>query len=296
MVRGVPKERRLSQDSPGGQSGHVYILVSPKTDLIKIGGTGSAPMKRIAEINASAPYRALGPWSLADFREVTDWRKVETHLHFSFRSRRDTDVVGANELFHAAPQLISAKLNELDPQLIVRRPTIDRMFQDTEFSAFILRLFAFTGLMNWIDVQGAWTFVLFPRTGSGRYFTINIGRHEVAFSTLPRAAAHKPVHAIVMDRLIYDFPKVARWIEAHEGDFEDDPYESALPRSVKVAFYGDFAEALAFLQLDGVRRALIAYWAEALVGIKERGSMSPFSRYHNWNAVAEIRARLIGAI
>jgi hypothetical protein len=191
---------------------------------------------------------------------------------------------------------VSAALNELDPQLIVKRPVVDRLFQDVEFSDFILRLFVFTGLLNWIELQGAWTLVLFPRTGGGRYFTINIGSHEVAYSSLPRGEVHKPVHAIVMDRLIYDFPKVASWVKARGGDFADDQYASALPRSVSVAFYGEFAEALAFLQLDGVRRALIAYWAEAIIGIQERGSMSVFSRFHNWNAVAEIRARLIGAV
>ena len=170
------------------------------------------------------------------------------------------------------------------------------MFQDTEFSTFILRFFSFTGLLNWIDIQGAWTFVLFPNTVGGRYFTINIGGHEVAYSTLPRDAPNKPVHAIVMDRLIYDFPNVVRWAKARDGVFKDDLYSSAFSRSVSIAFYGDFTEALPFLQMDGVRRALIAYWAEALIGLKERGSMSLFARFHNWNAVAEIRARLIGAV
>jgi hypothetical protein len=187
-------------------------------------------------------------------------------------------------------------LNQLDPEVILKRPTIDRMFQDVEFSAFILRFFAFTGLLNWIDVQGAWTFVLFPSTVGGRYFTINIGRHEVAFSTFPRGVSHKPIHAIVMDRLIYDFPNVKEWARTRDGGFGDDRYASGLPRSVSVWFCGDFAEALTFLQLDGVRRALIAYWTEALLGLKERGSLSVFSRHHNWNAVAAIRARLIGAV
>ncbi len=114
----------MVQDAPGRQSGHVYILASPKTDLIKIGGTGSAPMKRIGEINAS-PYRNLGPWSLADFRQVTDWRKIEAHLHFTFRIFRHANVVGANELFRVAPQRVSATLNQLDPELILKRPTID---------------------------------------------------------------------------------------------------------------------------------------------------------------------------
>jgi hypothetical protein len=80
------------------------------------------------------------------------------------------------------------------------------------------------------------------------------------------------------------------------GDFHDDSYASALPRSVSVNFKASFDGAMNFLKLDGVRRALIAYWAEALIGLQERGSSSMFARYHNWNAVAEIRGRLITTV
>ncbi len=285
----------MAHEEPSGQGGHVYILVSPRTELIKIGGTGFPPLKRIREINRSQPYCGLGPWRLADFRQVTDWREVEAHLHFAFRSQLAADVVGAKELFRVAPQRVSAFLSDLDPKLIVKRPVIDRMFQDEDFAAYVLRLFAFTGLLQWIDIQGAWTFVLFPATAGGRYYTINIGRHEVAYTTLPRGPGGKPLHAVVMDRLIYDFPKVVRWVERRDGSMRDDPYSSGLPRAVSIDFLGDFAEAHEFLRLDGVRRALIAYWAEALIGISERGVGSTFSRFHNWNAVAEIRARLTGA-
>jgi len=57
-----------------------------------------------------------------------------------------------------------------------------------------------------------------------------------------------------------------------------------------------FDEALSFLRLDGVRRTLLAYWTEVLTGMKERNSESLYRRQHNWNAVAEIRARLMEAI
>lgn len=275
--------------------GHVYVLVSAKSELVKIGGTDFPPGKRIKEINATSPYRELGPWTLADFRQVADWQKVEAHLHYSFRSRLATEIGGQKELFRVAHQLVSARLNELDPELIVKKPKIDRMFQDAEFSTYLLRLFAFTGLLNWIDIQGAWTFVLFPGTGGGRYFTINVGKHEVAYSTLPKVASGLPSHAIIVDRLIYDFPDVRSWVKERAGRFSDDSYATALPRSVSVSFMGRFEDALSFLALDGVRRALIAYWAEALIGLKERGSTSWFARFHDWNAVAELRARSIGA-
>jgi hypothetical protein len=72
-----------------------------------------------------------------------------------------------------------------------------------------------------------------------------------------------------------------------------DVYASALPRSVSVGFRGTFSDALELLQLEGVRRALLAYGAEGLILLKERGIGSVFSRYHNWNAVAALRNRVI---
>lgn len=48
--------------------GYVYILESPKTELIKIGGSDYPPSKRVKEINSTEPYKSLGPWSLIDFR------------------------------------------------------------------------------------------------------------------------------------------------------------------------------------------------------------------------------------
>jgi hypothetical protein len=278
---------------PQNQIGHVYVLVSPKSEYVKIGGTDYPPVKRIREVNISEPYKSLGPWSLADFRQVTNWRKIETFLHYTFRSKLIKHVDGQKELFHVTVQEASAKLNEIDPANILKKPKIDRMFQDEDFSGYILKLFTFAGLMNWLDIQGAWTFVLFPMTGKGRYFTINIGPHEVAFSNLPRKN-EKPTHMILMDQLVLDFPTVSEWVCAHNGQIKKDVYTTAMPRSTSILFDGTFVDVLHFLKLDGVRRALIAYWSEGLIGLKERGVSSSYAKYHNWNAVAEIRSRLLG--
>jgi hypothetical protein len=273
-------------------TGYVYVLVSPKTDCIKIGGTDYPPLKRIKEINAAEPYKSLGPWTLADFRQVTNWREVESSLHYTFRSKLNKDIDAQKELFHAAYQDASNKLNQIDPAMLINKPKIDRMFQDEEFSNYLLNLFGFTGLMNWLDIQGAWTFNLFPSTAGGRYFTINIGRHEVAFSTLPLEEKYS-IHMILMDNLIYDFRDVAKWLKKHQGGMEKDIYKSALPRSTSARFWGTFDDANEFLTLDGVRRALIAYWSDSLIRMKEKNAQSMFAKSHNWNAVAEIRSRLL---
>jgi hypothetical protein len=189
------------------RAGHVYILVSPRSEYIKIGGTDYPPLKRIREINSTEPYKSLGPWTLSDFRQVTDWRKTEAFLHYMFRSKLVKHIEGQKELFMVSQHEVSEKLGQLDPKDILKKPKVDRLFQDEEFSQYIMKLFQFTGMLNWLDIQGAWTFVLFPKTGGGRYFTLNIGSHEVAFSVLPRKV-EKPIHMILMDRLILDFDPV----------------------------------------------------------------------------------------
>ena len=275
------------------ERGHVYILTSPKTDLIKIGGTIYPPMKRIKEINNSNPYKTLGPWTLSDFREVSDWRKVEYHLHYIYRHALASEIEGQKELFKVSALDVAGKLNLIDANLIIRKPKIDKMFQDSEFSSFILKFFKFTGILNWLDIQGAWVFVPFPSTNGNRYYTLNIGRHEVAFSVSANKGSQLAGHCILMDRLILDFEQVGQWVRSHDGSIYEGAYKSALPRSVNVSFAGDFTKAKEFLDLPGVRRALIAYWNEALIGLKENDSLSLFSKHHNWNAVAEIRSRLL---
>lgn len=273
--------------------GHVYVLSSPACPYIKIGGTDHAPLKRLREINTSEPYKSLGPWTLHDFRQVTDWREAEHTLHYTFRSKRVTSVPGQKELFDVAATVASQYLERLDVSTIVKKPIIDRMFQDQEFSRFLENLFKTSAILNWIDLQGAWTFTLFPSTGSGRYYTLNIGRHEVAFATLP-TQTDLPVHMIYMDKLVQDFDEPVAWLAQMGGGFSDEHYASSLEHSTGVFFNGNFSDAEAFLQLKGVRRAILAYWNEALVRLQERGSTSLFSRYHHWNAVAELRRRASG--
>lgn len=271
--------------------GHVYVLISPMCEYIKIGGTDYAPLKRIKEINTSEPYKSLGPWSLHDFRQVADWRKVEHALHYTFRSSLVKSIAAQKELFAISSAEASRHLEKIDESLVLKKPKIDRMFQDQQFAIFLAKLFRFTAILNWLDLQGAWTFSLFPSTNGGRYYTLNIGSHEVAFATTP-ANDCAPVHMIHMDRLIYDFKDISTWVEKRNGSFVDDNYATALHRSTSVFFEGDFDTALEFLGLNGVRRAIIAYWTEALIELQENGNTSLHSKHHNWNAVAELKRRI----
>ena len=95
-----------------------------------------------------------------------------------------------------------------------------------------------------------------------------------------------------MDRLVHDFKEVSSWVRKRNGGFKDDNYTTGLYRSTSVFFEGDFDIALEFLSLNGVRRAIIAYWTEALIELHEKGTVSVYSKHHNWNAVAELKKRI----
>jgi T5orf172 domain len=85
------------------RQGFVYILVSPNSNFIKIGGTEHPIAKRLREINSTASYADHGPWQLSDFLHVTDWQLVEGGLHRHFTNEKIRDVEGTRELFDVPP-------------------------------------------------------------------------------------------------------------------------------------------------------------------------------------------------
>ena len=76
--------------------GFVYILVSPNSKYIKIGGTKKPISERIGDINSSVSYGGHGPWSLSDFLHVKDWQQVEGGLHRHFKRKRIEILVEQN--------------------------------------------------------------------------------------------------------------------------------------------------------------------------------------------------------
>lgn len=265
--------------------GYVYILTSKNCDSVKIGGSDYPPIKRIKEINQTEPYKKLGKWELADFRQVNNWRKVEHYLHYRFRSCLNTNQANQKELFYLSVKEASDALNDLDENLIIYKPKVDRMFQDEYLCSYLKNLFILSGLVHWLEYQGVWTFSLFPSTNGGRYFTLNIGSHEVAFSTLNKKNTQS-THMILLDKLILDFPETISWIEQN-GYIEKSYYKTVLPRAVSIFLNGPFDIALDFLKKDGVRRALIAYWYDSLFNLKDSNKCSVYARFHNYNAIAK---------
>lgn len=280
-----PKRRRTLP------AGYVYVLRSSNCDLIKIGGSDYPPGKRIKEINTAEPYRSLGPWELKDFRQVKNWRKIESELHFIFRDHRDYEIESQRELFRIDPLKASEELHNKSLRYSTRINETRRLFQHEQFYEFIIMLFKYTGLRNFLDLQGSWTFRLFPQTSRGRFYTINIGNHEVAFASMARPG-EPSIHMIYMDQMIRDFREPMTWLKRRKGVLQDQRYTTALYHSTSVLFAGDFEDAIEFLSLKGVRRSIMAYWMDSLIELQTKNRQSLFGRHHDWNAVAELNRRL----
>jgi len=266
--------------------GFVYILVSPNSDYIKIGGTEKPIRERLRAINGTQAYAGHGPWELSDFLHVTDWRLVEGEMHRHFRGRNILDATGTRELFGVPPHEARQKLRLTDVHIRVDHEKTDQLFANREASLFLFKLFHLSGLFGNLDIQGAWTLTLLPKTAGGRWFTVNIGPHEVAFSS-SKPIEGKFSHYLVMDRLILDYPETIIWIGRRDGEIQEAEYVGA-DRAIVINFYEDFAGAEKLLRLPGVRRALVAYWGEALADLRERNAKSVFARYHSYDAVSQL--------
>ena len=267
--------------------GFVYILVSPNNNYIKIGGTERPIDVRLRQINGTESYADHGPWALSDFLQVTDWQLVEGKLHRHFQQQRIRDIAGARELFNVSPHTAREQLRSAPDNLRVGHDKTLELFKDRDLQLFLFKLFQLPGLFGNLDIQGSWTLSILTSTMGGRWFTLNIGSHEVCFSTKGRNEV-RPTHYLVLDRLILDYPETIIWIGKHGGAVENADYKSARERAVVVNFQSDFAAAERIFGLPGVRRALIAYWSESLADLRERSAKSTYARYHSYDAVAEL--------
>jgi hypothetical protein len=264
----------------------VYVLASPNSDYIKIGRTERPISERLHGINGGEAYAQHGPWELSDFVHVSDCVIVESAVHRHFRDH-NVPIEGTKELFSVTPHKARELLRSISASLRVDHDTTDQLFHNPHVRLFLHRLFQLSGLFGNLDIQGAWTLSVLPKTNGGRWFTLNIGRHEVAFSPKASVAGDIFSHYLVLDRLILEYPETIMWLGKHGGHVRQAEYEAA-ERAVLVSFDEDFAKAERFFDRPGVRRALIAYWGEALADLRERNAKSVYARYHSYDAVSQL--------
>ena len=290
--------RNIAQTVGPGETvpGFIYVLSSPNCASLKIGRTDRLPPHRLKEINADPTYRKHGPWSIVQVAQVTDTVSVETRIHRSLRSRADTNIAGQKELFEVSITEACRLIRETPTRdELMSYPKLERAFFDNNLARYLDALYATAGMSNFINDQGAWTLSLFTSTAGGRYFTLNIGPHEVAFSSLAPRGEDTHGSSLLVDRLVLDYPEVQEWVEHHGGFIDSDVgYKTQRDRAARIAIWGDFTDAIELLKVPGVRRALIAYWVEGILEMRESGRESSFKRSHQWNAVAELQRRAEG--
>lgn len=270
------------------KAGWIYALRSDNTPYVKIGLTTTSPFQRIREINGDVVYGALGPWQQLHLKQVRDTRTIETTLHRRLADKRITTIESARELFSISSQEARDQLDAI-PDADLAAPTpVNNLRLNPDFIAYLISLFQYSGLGNYRHLQEAWTFSLFPSTGGGRYFTINIDRHEVACSKPIAHDAGLVHHAITVDQMAMRDPELKKWLKGVGGRIQKSQYTSNWGNASEISFQCNFDSTLGLFALTGFRRALIAYWYEALLRMQDRGTKSLFARFHNYDAVSEI--------
>ena len=269
-------------------AGWIYALRSDNSPYVKIGLTTTTPFQRIRELNASSNYGPLGPWQQLHIKQVRDVRAMETAIHRRLSELRVTEIAATRELFLVSPEQARSALDAI-PEAELSAPTpINELRLQPDFIACLMRVFETSGLENFKELQEAWTFALFPSTAGGRYFTLNIDRHEVAYSAPARNDDEATLHVLVVDKMAKRDKELKKWLRNHRGGIESVPYSSSWGNAVLLVFECDFDESIGLFQLPEFRRALIAYWYAALLRMKERGTRSLHARRHNYDATSEI--------
>ncbi|RYH02711.1 GIY-YIG nuclease family protein [Salipiger sp. IMCC34102] len=269
------------------RQGFVYVMSAPGYSGVKIGRSDRAPHFRAKELSADPVYRQHGKWTVVDYRQVEDMFATESALHRRFRSVNEIQYEPARELFRLSKsEAVEALLETAEAGLLGAAP-LGRLRLDRDLVDYLLRLFRETGLSQFMDLQEMWTMSLYPSTASGRYFTLNIDRHEVAFSA-PLRGTGKSVHMIYLDPRILDNEMTYEWFDARDGQVSTGDYLSAADAGCSVSWIGTLSDAVTFFDLPMARRAVIAYWYDSLLNLRDRGKRSFFARFHNHNAVQEL--------
>ncbi len=164
---------------------------------------------------------------------------------------------------------------------------IHKLAVEPDYLDYLMSLFQNSGLENFRDIQESWTFSLFPSTSGGRFFTLNIDRHEVAYAQPIRGSEHQ-FFSIVVDATIRKDREFKGLLRPYAGSIRSTPYVSNWGNAVSVGFEASFDEAIRLFQATAFRRALLAYWYDALLRMRDRGARSLFARFHNYDAVSEI--------
>jgi len=272
----------------GVSEGWIYALTSEAVPLCKIGLTTTSPAQRIREINQSANYGPHGPWKELDVRRVRDVANVEKALHLRLAEQKSNDIPKTRELFRLSREEARAALDSIPAAELTEAVPIHELRIAPDFLDYLMALFQQSGLENFRSLQESWTFSLFPSTAGGRFFTLNIDQHEVAFSQPSPNGGDLVLHRVVVDEMVRRDRTFRRMLRQFGGRISRVGYRSNWGAAVAVDFEVPFGSALSLFEHTAFRRALIAYWYDALLRMQSSQSRSLFARFHNYDAVSEI--------
>ncbi|WP_308917364.1 GIY-YIG nuclease family protein [Jannaschia sp. LMIT008] len=274
------------------RKGFVYVMRSPSVTWSKIGRSERAPHFRAKELTNDAVYGQLGPWEVVDYRHVIDMYETEATLHRHYDGCRTT-FGPARELFDVPVDRARETLIAVSAADLVKGDVVGRLRWEGDLARYLLRLFRETGLSQFLDLQEAWTLSVFTSTptrgrSGGRLFTLNVGTHEVAFAKVPDADGRCETMLFV-DELVWNEGDVRGWFERHGGGMDRTTiYASRSPRGLCLRWHATLTDSYEIFDLPMMRRGLIAYWYDRLLGMRDAGARSLHARHHNHNAVQEL--------
>lgn len=193
---------------------------------------------------------------------------TELTLHRRFRAARVAHGTAA-DLFDVPVAGAVAALLDVAEADLVRGDLIGRLPLERDRVVYLHALFRATGLTQFLDLQEAWTLSLYPSTAGGRHFTISIDRHEVAFAA-PIRGEDASAFMVYLDRRVIEGRTVSRWFKTRNGHLRTGHYASARKGGCAAEWIGTMADALDFFALPMIRRALVAYWYDALLSLRDR--------------------------
>ena len=267
--------------------GFVYVLRSDRSQYVKIGRTTRSPQHRLREVNSQPGYVGAAPWTIVDWRQVDDCIAVEAAIHHLHARDRAVDCSPASELFSLAPEVARTSLVAVCEGHLIGSEPIGRLRLNPALQNWLRLLGRESGLDGFLDLQGLWSLSLFPSTAGGRYFTLNLDRHEVAYSA-PIRGAGTDDHMLHVDELVWRDRTFRRWLRAHDGLALRGQYRSALPGSLTLHWTAPLESAGDVFDFSVVRRALLAYWMDRLLAMKQTATGSLHGKHHAYNAVSEL--------
>ena len=97
---------------------------------------------------------------------------------------------------------------------------------------------------------------------------------------------------MVADELAGRYGGTRAWLRARGGRTHEPSYASAKEGAIVLSWTGPLDDAVGVLDQPGMRRALVAYWYDMLLPMRDQGRRSLHARRHDHNVVSQLFAHI----